>query len=130
MNEPEQLSFAGKISSNIGGLIASTIMVVNWVAYAEIMQTFKDGGFNHLYFIRYCSGSGYMLCIIPWYFVNRHSLRKIKDKKNTESKENLTKNQPDSFASQSLAEAGYSIPSTSSKTKTENDKIININNTY
>eukprot|EP01084_Bolivina_argentea_P158150 275529_1 len=74
----ENISLTTKISKHIGGIICLIILVINWVTYAEIMQTFKSGSYNHLYFIRYCCVSGYMFAIIPWFFIHRHSIKQLK----------------------------------------------------
>eukprot|EP01083_Nonionella_stella_P001941 5584_1 len=67
---PDNVSLCMKISKQIGAIVCLAIMLLDWVAYAEILQAFDNGSFNHLFFIRYCATSGFMLAIIPWYFMH------------------------------------------------------------
>ena len=74
----EAVSIWAKLKRNLGGIICIVIVVIGWIVYAELLQAFT---YDHLYFIRYCSVSAYSLYIIPWYFVNKHSISKLQKSK-------------------------------------------------
>ena len=75
--QSDSASLCHKIYKHIGGITCLIVLIVDWVVYAEIMQSFKNG-YNHLFFIRYACASGYMLGVIPWYFLYKRQLKKIK----------------------------------------------------
>eukprot|EP01084_Bolivina_argentea_P205924 351691_1 len=76
--QPQQeTTLHAKILNNLGGLICAAIMVTDWVAYAAIIQIYTDH-YSKPFFIRYVALSFYALWIIPWYFIYKRSIKKLK----------------------------------------------------
>eukprot|EP01084_Bolivina_argentea_P284348 487311_1 len=103
----------------IGGIACLFLAVGAQTAYAEVMQSFKNGSYNHLYFIRYCAMTGYTLAIIPWFFLNKRGINKLK------KQQSKLLNQNDSVIAENIEP--HSLPANSVNSVIQNASLIERN---